>query len=181
MAKTSKENKVKTIYMVMDGAIQGELTLKEARELVANSKLSFKDIEASLYPELTMDAVKTLADSGIIEYPEKGHFATDKDLKKFYKKLTDAQITEWLELEGITYKASEHEAINRMRMCMAILYYHFPKPEAKGKKNSKYADLTTEQLVAMAAEAEVEYKDSDDNRILRMRVIMALREAGYVS
>jgi len=171
--------KIKKIYLVMDNAIQGELTLKEARELVKEPKLSFKDIEAGSYPELTMNPEKLLG-SLPIEFPEVGHFTDPKDLKKFYRKLTNAQLLEWIELEGLTYKPSNHEAINRMRMAMAILYKHFPKPEAKGKKNSKYADLTTEQLIEMASEAEVEYKDSDDLRILRMRVIMALRESGYV-
>jgi polyhydroxyalkanoate synthesis regulator phasin len=58
---------------------------------------------------------------GDVEYPERGGFKAEKDLKKFYKKLTDAQLDEWLALEGLTdsVKLCDHEPINRMRKCMA--------------------------------------------------------------
>jgi hypothetical protein len=34
-------------------------------------------------------------------YPEVGHYEDAKDLKKFYKHCTDAQLDEWLEVEGL--------------------------------------------------------------------------------
>jgi hypothetical protein len=113
-------------------------------------------------------------------YPEKGHFEDKKDLQRFYKHLTDEQLQEWIDVEGLEYKpCPESEAINRMRMCMAILYYHFPKAPAK-KKKSKYADYTLEDLVQMAIDNDVPVEPCDDERILRMRTIMALRAAGYL-
>jgi hypothetical protein len=113
-------------------------------------------------------------------YPEKGYFEDKKDLQRFYKHLTDEQLQEWIDVEGLTYTpCPESEAINRMRMCMAILYYHFPKPPAK-KKKSKYADYSLEDLVQMAIDNEVPVEPCDDDRILRMRTIMALRAAGYL-
>jgi len=113
-------------------------------------------------------------------YPEKGSFEAKEDLQKFYKHLTDEQLQEWVEVEGLEYKpCPESQPINRMRMCMAILYHHFPKAPSK-KKKSKYADYTLEDLVNMAIEKDVPVEPCDDERILRMRTIMALRAAGHL-
>lgn len=171
--------KPKMIYLVVDGKMEGEITLKDAREMVGNSRLSFAEIEEGLYPTLTLDAKK----AGItieVEFPEKGSITDPKELKRFYKKLSNEQLDEWLALEGLTYTESDHAAINRMRKCMAILYYFFPK-ETKGKKKSVYAGYSTEDLIAMATEAQVTYKPSENEPIMRMRLIMALREAGYIA
>ena len=112
-------------------------------------------------------------------YPEKGTI-DEKSLRKMYKKLSDEQINEWLELEGLTYKQSGHESIDRMRACMTITNFHFPKVTA-AKKASKYADYTTEQLVEMCIDNDLVLKDDKgDMRILRMYAIVALREAGVI-
>jgi hypothetical protein len=79
------------------------------------------------------DAKKFLEENN--GYPEVGFFKEEKDLKKFYKQLTDEQLDEWLEIEGLDYKPSDNEPINRMRKCMAILYCHFPR-ETKGSSKS---------------------------------------------
>ena len=117
-------------------------------------------------------------------FPEVGDgtFETEKDLKRFYKQLTMAQLEEWLELEGLTYKKSDSDPINRMRACMAILYLHFPRQTTgKGKKKSKYAKYTTEDLIQMAIDNNIAVKDGGgDPRILRMYLVMNLRKAGIL-
>lgn len=116
------------------------------------------------------------------EYPEVGTFSEKKQLQKFYKQLTDDQLNDWIELEGLTYKASDNEPINRMRKCMCILNLHFP-PETKTatKKKSKYGDFTTEALLEMALENDLEVAEAKgDPRILRMYTIMALKKAGIL-
>lgn len=112
-------------------------------------------------------------------YPEIGYFTEKKDLQKFYKHLTDEQLAEWLEVEGLEYTPSDSEPINRMRMAMAILYLHFPKAPAK-KKKSKYADYSLEDLVNLALENSVAYEPCDDDKIHRMRAIMALRASKVI-
>lgn len=112
-------------------------------------------------------------------YPEKGYFEDKKDLQKFYKYLSDEQLLEWVELEGLEFKATDSESINRMRMAMAILYHWFPKAPAS-KKKSKYADYTNEMLLEMAIQNDVVFEVCDDERILRMRAIMALRAAKVI-
>jgi hypothetical protein len=107
-------------------------------------------------------------------YPEVGTFEDKKDLQKFYKHLSDEQLTEWIEVDGLEYTPADSQPIERMRKCMAILYSHFPK-QPSAKKKSKYADYTLEALVSLALENEVAYEPCDDERIHRMRAIMALR------
>ena len=108
-------------------------------------------------------------------YPEVGQFADEKSLQKFYKQLDTAQVEEWVTLEGLTFKACpEQPAIHRMRACMAILRSHFPV-EVKAKKESPYKKYSTEDLVQLALDNSVAFEPAEDERILRMRAIMALR------
>ena len=121
---------------------------------------------------ITKDSVaKFITENG---YPELGHFTEQKDLQKFYKHLTDEQLLEWVELEGLEFKPADSAPINRMRMAMAVLYKHFPKKEA-AKKKSKYADYSDEQLMQMLLDNDVPCEVTEDERIMRMRAIMALR------
>ena len=112
-------------------------------------------------------------------YPEVNHFEEKKDLQKFYKHLSDEQLAEWLAIEGLEYVPNESQPINRMRMAMAILYHNFPK-QPSAKKQSKYAQYSNEDLMNLAIKHSVEFEMTDDERILRMRAIMALRVAGHI-
>jgi hypothetical protein len=128
----------------------------------------------------TVDAKKYVEENN--GYPEKGYFKTEQEIKKFYKQLEPSQIEEWLAVEGLDYKKSDNEPINRMRACMALLYYHFPR-ESKGssKKESKYAKYSIEDLLQMALDNNIEVPEGKgDLRIMRMYAIMALKKAGVL-
>lgn len=112
-------------------------------------------------------------------YPELGTFAEKEQLQKFYKHLSNEQLAEWVATEGLEFIPNESEPINRMRMAMAVLYLHFPKAPST-KKKSKYADYSLEDLMTMAVDKNVIFEMTDDDRILRMRAIMALRVAGHI-
>ena len=112
-------------------------------------------------------------------FPEKGFFEDKKDLQKFYKHLSDEQLAEWIEIEGLSYTPAESAPINRMRMAMAILHLWHPKAPAK-KKESKYAKYSNEDLMALALDKDVVFEVCDDEKILRMRAIMALRAAKVI-
>lgn len=101
-------------------------------------------------------------------------WADESALKKYYKKMSTDEVIKWVEELGTSFKESTDPSIHRMRACMAVLYHFFPR-EVKAKKSSKYADYSLEQLVSLAAENNVPVEVCDDERILRMRTIMALR------
>lgn len=107
-------------------------------------------------------------------YPAVGTFSDKKDLQKFYKHLSDEQLVEWMGKEGLEHTPSDSAPINRMRMAMAILYKHYPKAPST-KKKSKYADYSLEDLMELAMKNDVVFEPTDDDRIMRMRAIMALR------
>ena len=112
-------------------------------------------------------------------YPEVGYFTAKEDLQKFYKHLSNEQLEEWIAVEGLEFVPSDSEPINRMRMAMAILYKHFPKAPPKAKQ-SKYAQYSLEDLMQLALDNDVAFEHTDDERILRMRAIMALRVAKVI-
>jgi len=119
-----------------------------------------------------VDAYSYISANG---YPEVGSFSNEKDIQRFYKQLSTDQVKDWANLEGLEYKpCPEHEAIDRMRVCMAILRKHFPV-ETKAATVSPYKQYSTEDLVQMALDNNVLFETTDDDRILRMRAIMALR------
>lgn len=152
----------------------------------ALNQAGIKDVEPTHNTPVLTNTGNTgkqkLADQEV-DYPEVGSFKDEKYLKKFYKQLSDEQLDEWVGLEGLSYKTCEHESINRMRKCMAILELHFPKkPKANTKSKSKYSQYSTEELVAMANKHGLPVKDSKgSDQILRMYTIMELRKAGLIS
>jgi hypothetical protein len=126
-----------------------------------------------------VDAKEWVAKNG---YPEVGMFSDKKCLQKFYKQLSDEQLEDWCSLEGLQYiPCPDSEPINHMRICMAILYKHFPK-ETKGsnKSESKYSKYSTEDLMQLAIDKSVPVEVTEDMRIMRMRTIMALRAAKVI-
>lgn len=124
------------------------------------------------------NAVEYIKGNGI---PKVGSFEDKKALQKFYKQLPTETLEEWAKQENVTFNpCTDNEAIHRMRVAMAILYLHFPK-ETKEKKESPYKKYTTEQLVEMALEHDVAIEETDDMRILRMRLIMGLRANKVIS
>lgn len=114
-------------------------------------------------------------------YPEVGStdIVDQKWLQKFYKYCTLEQLADWVAIEGLEVKPTDSEAIYRMRLAMAVLYKHFPKAPS-AKKRSKYADYTNEALLELALQNDVVFEICDDERILRMRAIMALRASKVI-
>lgn len=156
-----------------DGFMDAESDAAKARRITAEQD---EDAVGAKLPEDTD-----------IEYPEIGSVAVkdEKAFKKYVKKLSDAQVFDWCELEGATWKRClDQPPIDRMRAVMALKAKHFPHtaPKASSKSKSKYAVYTTEQLVALALEHDITVRDDKgDERILRMYTIMALREAGILA
>lgn len=161
-------------------------TVEEATEVV--EEVDSEEATEVAEPTEEQDTVEEevveepTVEEGIV-YPEVGDFKEAKDIKAYYKKLTVEQLEEWVELEGLEVAHTDSPNIYRMRLCMAILYHHFPKAPAKAsKKSSQKYPLSTEEYVQMAMDNDVEVKDDKGNmQILRMYTIMALKNAGIIS
>jgi hypothetical protein len=112
-------------------------------------------------------------------YPEVGIFEDKKWLQKFYKQLDVSILEDWCQVEGLVFTPNDNEQIHRMRVCMAILYFHYPK-EPSTKKKAKYADYTMEALMTLCLDNDIAVEFTDSEQIMRMRTIMALRAAGKI-
>lgn len=149
-------------YQIQQPRIKGEVIM---------SKKTTKAVEVIT---AKTDAVAWVTENGFPKADSKV-FTEDKVLKKFYKKLDTEVLEAWSAELGAEYKACpDNDSIHRMRVAMSILYTFFPK-ETKSKPKSKYADYSLEQLVELALENGVVVEDTDDMRIMRMRLIMGLR------
>jgi len=165
------------IHTVEQAPESTEEVVEEATEVAEDS---VEEEEESTEEPTATEEVEEEEDSEDLVYPEVGDYEDSADLKKFYKKLSVEQLEEWVELEGLEVNPTDSPQIYRMRLCMAILYKHFPKAESKPKSKRKYTQ-TTEELVAMALDNDVEVKDDKGNeQILRMYTIMALKKAGLL-
>lgn len=205
-------NTASKVFVVMVEGKEVEVaTIKEVKELIGQSKITIKQVEAGniegVYVKDAEEEQETLAltneeedtaltdthkeepkaevqeDSGT-EFPEVGEYKDIKALKKFIKGLSDEALAEWVTLEGLEVKDYGNPAIQRMRNAMAINALHFPDSvrQSKPKKESPYKKYTTEELVQMALDKDIEVKDAKgDPRIERMYTIMALREAGVLA
>jgi hypothetical protein len=115
-----------------------------------------------------------------VKYPEVGTVDA-KALKKVCKALSDAEIAEWVHLYDLQVKEYGHDSINRMRRIMAITGLHFPGTVKPAKAKSKYAEYTDLQLIEWAIAESVPVLLTDDTKIMRMRVIMALKAHGKLA
>jgi len=171
------------IHTVEQAPESTEEVVEEATEVAEDSveeEVEEEEEESTEEPTATEEDTVEEEDSEDLVYPEVGDYEDSADLKKFYKKLSVEQLEEWVELEGLEVTPTDSPQIYRMRLCMAILYKHFPKAESKPKSKRKYTQ-TTEELVAMALDNDVEVKDDKGNeQILRMYTIMALKKAGLL-
>lgn len=140
-------------------------------------------------PEPTAKTPKVKQDLAGTEvtYPEVGAYKEEgiDALKKFISRLSTEQLVEWAEVEGTldSVKEIDNPSIYRMRVAMSLTGLHFPKASgsSKPKSKSKYAKYTTEELMEMAIDNDVEVKDGKgDMRIQRMYTVMALRNAGIL-
>jgi hypothetical protein len=114
-------------------------------------------------------------------YPTVGFFTDEAAFRKHIKPLTNEQVLEWVAQEGLEVKDYGSEPINRMRQIMAIKELHFPsEKKPSNKKESPYKKYETEELVQMALDNGVLFEPTEDERINRMRVIMALRTHNLV-
>lgn len=71
-----------------------------------------------------------------------------------------------------------NEPIRKMRLLMEIKAHYYPTQKTPVKPNSEWRKVGLDELLALAADKKLDYKQSSDEKIQRMWVIMALKEAG---
>ena len=70
-----------------------------------------------------------------------------------------------------------NEPIRKMRLLMEIKAFYYPQDKTPVKPNSEWRKVALADLLALAKKHKLDYKKSDDEKIQRMWVIMAIRAA----
>jgi hypothetical protein len=108
-------------------------------------------------------------------------FKTLKEFKDWYKDIDTQTVEYFAKAIGLTWTATEHANIHRMRISMAMQRFFFPemfKPKEGKKKKAKYGDLSTDDLFKMVTANKLDVKKTNNVPIDRMNAIMALKKAG---
>lgn len=70
-----------------------------------------------------------------------------------------------------------NEPIRKMRLLMEIKAFYYPQDKTPVKPNSEWRKVALSDLLALAKKHKLDYKKSDDEKIQRMWVIMAIKAA----
>lgn len=70
-----------------------------------------------------------------------------------------------------------NEPIRKMRLLMEIKAFYYPQDKTPVKPNSEWGKVPLADLLALAKKNKLDYKKSDDEKIQRMWVIMAIKAA----
>ena len=70
-----------------------------------------------------------------------------------------------------------NEPIRKMRLLMEIKAFYYPQDKTPVKPNSEWRKVPLADLLALAKKNKLDYKKSDDEKIQRMWVIMAIKAA----
>lgn len=88
-------------------------------------------------------------------------------------------------LETIAVKANvklwddiTNESIRKMRLLMEIKAHFYPTQKTPVKPNSEWRKVDLNDLLSLAKDKKLDFKQSPDEKIQRMRVIMAIKAAG---
>lgn len=70
-----------------------------------------------------------------------------------------------------------NEPIRKMRLLMEIKAFYYPQDKTPVKPNSEWRKVALADLLSLAKKHKLDYKKSDDEKIQRMWVIMAIKAA----
>lgn len=146
-----------------------EVETPKAVETVEESKVEEPKAEDKSTTEDNSDlksTMETISSKGLANFKaEIAKFSTE-DL------ISTAEV-----LGTDTYINISNKGIRRMRIIMALKDHYFPKPPKAPSQPSAFKDLSVEQLQQIAKDNNIEYKPCDNTGILKMRIIMALKDA----
>lgn len=93
------------------------------------------------------------------------------------KKMDGAAVINLAKEIGVPWKEDKHEGINRMRAGMAIRAVMFPGERRSRAPKSGWKSIALDELVKLAKNNKLKYRETIDEKITRMWVIKALNDA----
>lgn len=115
----------------------------------------------------------------IQEVQDKVGQMTIVEFNNFIKHFSVEALIQMAETAGVnTWESIDNEPIRRMRLLMELKGHYFPNEKTPVKPNSGWRKIELAELIKLAKSKKVEYKTSDDEKIQRMHVVIALNKAG---
>lgn len=115
----------------------------------------------------------------IQEVQDKVGQMTIVEFNNFIKHFSVEALVQMAETSGVnTWESIDNEPIRRMRLLMELKGHYFPNEKTPVKPNSGWRKIELAELIKLAKSKKVEYKTSDDEKIQRMHVVIALNKAG---
>lgn len=141
-----------------------------------NKKTEKKDKEPKVDHRFTR---KTGKPEEIQEVQSKVSQMTIIEFNDYIKHFSLEALIQMAETAGVkTWEDIDNEPIRKMRLLMEIKGHYFPNDKTPVKPNSCWKKNSLEELLELAQEHDLTFKASNDPKIQRMWVIMALKEAG---
>lgn len=94
------------------------------------------------------------------------------------EEMDEKQVVALAKQLNVTWKEDAHSGINRMRACMAIRNAMFPGQKRPKKAKSPYLGVPIAELRELAKAHNLTWRQSDNERIEKMWLVHALKEAG---
>lgn len=105
-------------------------------------------------------------------------FASLEEMFKTLKGMSANDVIELAKALGVEWKECPHHVgINRMRASMAMREKFFPGQRRK-RKPQPWKKVPYEEMVKIAQEHGIKWKQTKDKRINRMHLTVALQKAG---
>ena len=108
---------------------------------------------------------------------EQKPFETLEEMLSTLKGLSADDVINLAKALGVEWKEHSHVGINRMRATMAMRQTFFPGQRRK-RKPQPWKKVPYEEMVKIAKEHGLKWKQTKDERINRMHLTVALEKAG---
>lgn len=106
-------------------------------------------------------------------------FDNIEEMAEVLKGLSADEVIGLAKLLGLKWEENDNVRINRMRASIAIRKHFFPG-QRRPKKVSPWKKFSIEELIKIAESHGLQWRRSENYKINRMRVTMALKKAGIV-
>lgn len=105
-------------------------------------------------------------------------YATIEELAQDLKARSAEEVITMAKNLGLSWREDAHVGINRMRAAMEIRKALFPGERRPRPPKSGWKNFSYEEMVAIAKKHKLTFKETIDDKINRMWVIKALKDAG---
>lgn len=152
----------------------------ETKKSVKESETDNKTSDTSEEPKIDKRFTRKLGTpEQIQEVQNKVSQMTIVEFNDYIKHFSLDALIQMAETAGVkTWESIDNEPIRKMRLLMEIKGHYFPNDKTPVKPSSAWKNYELDVLLKLAKQKKLKFKTSDDVKIQRMWVVVALNKAG---